>query len=353
VNILFIVQYPENISPSQRFRIEIYKKLLNSNRYKFKISYFIDDRTRSILYSRKNFYAKITGIARGFLKRIIELFTLYRYDYIFIHREASIIGPPIFEWLYKYVFRKKIIFDFDDSIWISNEKNSILRSVKCYWKIKFICKWSYKISVGNEYLGAFARNYNSNVIYNPTCVDTESAHNVTKEHLPKSPVTIGWTGSFSNLIYLKIISDVLKRLSENYSFQFLVIADRQPDFPLPNLKFKYWRKETEISDLLELDIGVMPLLNTNLAYGKCGFKLIQYSALGLPVVASPVGVNVSIVDNRKTGFLCDSEEEWYSAFKSLIENHNLREIYGRNGREKIVKEFSVKANSVTFLSLFS
>jgi glycosyltransferase involved in cell wall biosynthesis len=96
----------------------------------------------------------------------------------------------------------------------------------------------------------------------------------------------------------------------------------------------------------------MPLEEDRWSEGKCGFKIIQYMALGIPAVASPVGVNKKIIENSLNGFLCKEEEEWYHAISSLLEDANLRNEMGRMGREKIIKEYSIQANADLFLGLF-
>src|SRR5687768_13283760 len=289
--ILFIVQFPKDIAPSQRFRIELYENILRQNNFHFDTEYFFDSSTREIIYKQGFVLQKLWGVLKGFSRRLAGLLHLGKYDYIFIQREASPLGPPIFEWIYAKPFRKKIIYDFDDSLWLSSNPghDQWFKFIKCFWKIKYICKWSYKISAGNEYLYKYAIKYNSNVIINPTCVDTKYQHNKVKDqHTNK--VSVGWTGSFSTLMYLDIVVEPLLELEKKYSFDFIVIADKNPQLPLQGFKFFEWNRESEIRDLLNCNIGIMPLKDSAFAEGKCGFKIIQFLSLGIPTVASPVGV---------------------------------------------------------------
>lgn len=360
-NILFIVQYPKSISPGQRFRIELYEDSLKRNGYSFDTSWFLDSKTRNIIYKKGHILQKILGVLRGFSVRMKELFIMHRYDFVFIYREATPIGPPVFEWIYSRLLGKRIIYDFDDSIWIPgiSEGNEIVKSIKCFWKISSISKWSYKVSVGNSFLYDYASQFSSNVVLNPTCVDTVGFHNVLKNQ-HTSRVAIGWTGSFTTLPFLYGILPALVRLEEQYEFDFIVIADRDPALPLKNFHFVKWRKENEIEDLLRINIGVMPLeassyTNTNIkghAEGKCGFKIIQYGALGIPTVASPYGVNAKIIDNNIDGFLCNSEDEWITAIQELLLDAEKRERMGKLSRQKIVDNYSLQSNEQNFLSLF-
>ncbi|MEO6453692.1 MAG: glycosyltransferase [Ginsengibacter sp.] len=351
--ILFIVQSPAGISPSQRFRLELYKGILKENNIVFDVQSFIDESTRKIIYQEGYYFQKIFGVIKGFSKRLIGLLKVPQYDFIVVYREASPVGPPVFEWIYTHIFRKKLIFDFDDSIWVPlvSDNNRWIRFTKCSWKIKYICRWSYKISVGNMYLYNYAVKYNSNSILNPTCVDTEYRHNTLKSH-DTEKVCIGWTGTFSTLVYLNQIVGVLQELEEKYSFDFIVIADKNPQLPLKGFKFLKWNKETEITDLLQINIGIMPLSDTEFERGKCGFKIIQFLALGIPGVASPVGVNKNIIEENVNGFLCNSNEQWYLALEMLLNNKTLREKMGMAGRDKVEKNYSIKSNAANFLSLF-
>ena len=281
------------------------------------------------------------------------LFDLGKFDFVFIHREAAPIGPPVFEWIISTVFRKKIIYDFDDAIWIPNTSNvnRIASWFKAFWKVKYICKWSYKVVGGNDYLCAYARLFNKQVIKIPTCVDTVNRHNRLKNQLTEK-IIIGWTGSQSTLKFLEPVTPVLKSLKDKFDFEFVIIADKAPSFDLPFAKFVQWNEVTEIEDLLQLNIGVMPLDNDPWCEGKCGFKLIQYLSLGIPAVASPIGVNKNIIEEGVNGYLCNNSEEWIKALTSLIKDESLRRQMGKDGREKMVTNYSIQSQTSNFLNLF-
>ena len=129
---------------------------------------------------------------------------------------------------------------------------------------------------------------------------------------------IGWTGSHSTLKYLDEIQPVLHKILQEYpTVEFIVIADRPPSLDVgSSVKFVPWNSETEIKDLLQFDIGIMPLPDDEWAKGKCGFKALQYMALELPAVASPVGVNSKIINHGVNGFLCNTPEEWEEALRN-------------------------------------
>lgn len=298
----------------------------------------------------------------AFVRTIFRLPAAYRADFVLIHREVLPIGPPLAEWILTKVFRKKIIYDFDDAIWMTDKtKESFFENI-LRWRRKVgnICKWSYKVSCGNAYLADYARQFNSNVVINPTTIDTEELHNPMlfdkarlREEKKLPGVVIGWTGSHSTLKYLEKIEPILIDLEDqNPEVSFLVIADKPPQLKLKRLIFCKWSKETEIKDLMLADIGIMPLPDDNWAKGKCGFKALQYMALGIPTVVSPVGVNTTIIQQGENGFCCSTPEEWRTIINSLVKDDSLRAKIGMAGKQTVLNYYSVKSNSDSFLSLF-
>lgn len=362
MKVFFFTPYPNGQSPSQRFRFEQYLLLLKENYALRQWSFLPLGRWRAF-YSQGLLLQKCGLLIGGFASRLVQLFQLRRETHIFIHREITPIGPPIFEWIIAIIMRKKIIYDFDDAIWLTDKINeskieSILR-----WrsKVSAICAWSYKVSCGNEYLASYARQFNTNVIVNPTTIETENLHNPTlydKAYLKtQNQITgpvIGWTGSHSTLKYLEVLYPVFLQLQHLHpQVTLLVIADRPPNLELKNLIFKKWTKETEVADLMLADIGIMPLPCDEWTRGKCGFKALQYLALQIPCVASPVGINRTIVKDNETGFLANSDEQWLSCLDRLIKSEALQKEMGLAGRQFVEKHYSVKANTTNFLSLFT
>src|SRR5688572_2997271 len=357
MKILFLIPYPPEESPSQRFRFEQYFPLLLKSGHFFEVQSFLTGNNWKLFYSKGRVFQKCISLLTGFTKRIGVLFTLRKFDFVFIHREVTPIGPPIFEWTIAKIFQKKIIYDFDDSIWLTDKTNEsrLEKLLRCRNKVGSICKWGYKVSCGNLYLSEYARRFNKSVVLNPTTIDTESLHNpeVTTWNRSDDRIIIGWTGSHSTLKYLHLLEPVLLKLEKDFSHvRFLVIADRKPVLSLQRLDFLKWSKETEAEDLRQMDIGVMPLPDDEWAKGKCGFKALQYMSMEIPCVISPVGVNTIIVEHGVTGFLANNETEWQTYATRLIEDKLLREQIGKAGRKKVIDNYSIRSNQRNFLSLF-
>lgn len=356
LKVLFLLPYPLGRAPSQRFRVEMLLPLLQRPETEFVLRPFMNSKTWDILYKGGSVFRKISGIAGGFFRRLFTvLFEAPQYNCIFIHREAAPLGPPLFEWYLAKVLKKRIIYDFDDAIWIPNTsaENRLVTIFKATSKVSLICNWSAVISAGNQYLCSFAEsNSTARVVRMPTVVDTIHRYNKAKEHTA-GRIIIGWTGSHSTLKYLDMIVPVLRQLRKDTDFTFLVIADKRPDLNLDDFSFIPWNAGTEIEDLMKIDVGIMPLQPDEWAEGKCGFKLIQYLALGIPAIASPIGVNNEIIKEGVNGYLCSDEDDWVNALKQLINDRELRQRLGEKGRKKIVEEYSIEGNKERFLSLFT
>jgi glycosyltransferase involved in cell wall biosynthesis len=354
MRILLLCPYPLGEAASQRFRFEQYFDALAQRGITVEAHPFLSHQAWAVLYQPGRWMAKALRIASGFGKRMRLMARAARYDMVFIHREAAPIGPPIFEWWLTRILQKKIIYDFDDAIWIPNssESNRFFSFLKWYSNTARICRMAYKVSCGNEYLCAYAAHYNQNVVYNPTTIDTENLHN--RVHVQGSgPVVIGWTGSHSTNRYLQEMVPILQDLESKYTFEFRVISDQSPELPLSSFRFVKWNKATEIDDLLAFSVGILPLPTDKWANGKCGFKALQYMALGVPALVSPVGVNTRIVTHGVNGYLCATSEEWKSALTQILEHPSRLSELAAHTRSKIEADYSVRSNTANFLSLFS
>jgi glycosyltransferase involved in cell wall biosynthesis len=351
--IYFIVPYPFGEAPSQRFRFEQYIPDLEAQGYRIEVHPFYDYKTWRTLYTQGNAAKKAWGLVRSFGKRLVLLFKLRKADYLFIHREMAHVGPPLLEWLVAKVFRRKYIYDFDDAIWLPNysETNARFHRLKAYWKVKYCIKWAAKVTAGNEYLASYARQFNPNVQIIPTTIDTENHHNVRTDHRREKPI-IGWTGTHTTSQYLEDIIPVLKKLEEKYDFIFRVISNEDPKFDVKSFEFVKWTKETEISDLQQFTIGIMPLRHDIWSEGKCGFKGLQYMSLGIVAVMSPVGVNTSIVHDGVNGFLAETPQEWEERLAHLLTDAALRAEIGEAGRITIENQYSVNAHRKQYFALF-
>ena len=354
MKVLILAPAPLSISPSQRFRYEHYinDPAIPSDLH-FEHRSFFSYKAWAILFKKGYLLKKTAGVIAGLIRNLFILFTLNKYDAVYVHRGITPIGPPVFEWMIVRLFRKNLIFDFDDAIWVRSASvaNPLVAGLKWHSKVKRICGYSTIVSVGNAYLAEFAKKYCNDVRIIPTVVDTEKYHNQTKIH-GSEKVVIGWTGTFTNFGNLELILPVIRRLQEKYDFTFKIIADKDPGYTDLQYEYSPWKYETEIEDLLTFSIGIMPLKNEEMENGKCAFKAIQYMSLGIPAVVSPVGANISLVQDGINGYLADSYEDWEALLEKLMMSPDLRNKIGAEARKHIEQEYSVKATLLPFCNLF-
>ena len=354
-SILFLIPYPPERAPSQRFRFEQYLPALTTAGHRYRLVPFLSVGTWDILYKPGHTVSKALGILGGFVRRLGWLPRMLAYEFVFIHREAAPLGPPVLEWLIAKVLRRKIVYDFDDAIWLANtsEANKLAAGLKWHHKVGSICRWAYQNSCGNAYLATYARRFNPHTVVNPTTIDTEHLHNRLRDQAAPGRLVIGWTGTHSTLKYLNQVVPVLAQLeAEGLDFEFRVISNQPPLLPLRSLVFVPWNKATEMDDLLQFHVGLMPLEDDLWAQGKCAFKALQYMALGIPPLVSPVGMNSEVVQTGHNGFVCATPAEWEAGLRELLADANLRQRLGLAARRTIEDRYSVRSNTPNFLGLF-
>ena len=246
-----------------------------------------------------------------------------------------------------------IVFDFDDAIFHSykSPSNGYLTYLKFPGKTGEICRLSTHIMAGNQYLADYSREFNRHVSIVPTTIDTDKYQLVERPLDPK-PLTIGWSGSFSTIQHLDTLRDVLQELARYESFRLRVIGTPAYEIDGVDVEPIQWKAETEVEDLSEIDIGIMPLPVDNWSKGKCGLKALQYMALGIPTVCSPVGVNSTIIEAGVNGFLAGSRNEWLEKLRLLMHEPELRQKIGAAGRRTVEREYSAQVVAPKVLEIF-
>jgi glycosyltransferase involved in cell wall biosynthesis len=351
--IYILTPYPKGEAPSQRFRFEQYLDILEQEGFEIESYSFLSQKAWDKIYNPGKYFTKFLFVMQGLLKRWSLIIKLKKADYVFVHREMAPVGPPVFEWISAKILGIKYIYDFDDAIWLTNysKPNASFQFLKFRWKIKYCIKWAHKVVAGNEYLAENARKFNDNVQVIPTTIDFEKVHNQHSDQTIR-PIVVGWTGTFSTLYYLEEVIPVLKGLETKYEFEFHVICNTEPAFQLNSLKYIPWNKTTEISDLSRIQIGLMPLTDYEWSLGKCGFKALQYMALEIPTLLSPVGVNQSIVTHEETGLFCQTREDWKNNLAELLADEEMRIKMGKEGKLKVEKGYSKQAWKTSYSKLF-
>lgn len=241
---------------------------------------------------------------------------------------------------------KPLVVDIDDAIWLYNPmgKSQVGRLVGR----------ADMVFAGNTFLADWCSQYCKNIQVIPTAVDADRFVPRTSPKEAGSSFVIGWTGTSGNFRYLKMIEKALdKFLRDHPSARLMIVADRAPyelSVPAEQLVFRQWDPTTEHLLLHEFDVGIMPLDDCDLSRGKCSFKMLQYMAVGLPVIASPYGMNAQVLALGDFGYAALKDEDWRDALTSCIEDKALGRIKGDIARELLVNEFSVTKISSKLIS---
>ena len=253
------------------------------------------------------------------------------------------------------MLNQRIIYDFDDALYtkapFSEEVSAIgPGSRKTKKRLKYTLKSASTVIAGNAHLAKYSSAFNSNVKLVPTTVLNSDYREIIRRKEEK--ITIGWIGIADNHFYLKKISKALKAISNKYpDVTIRVISDKPLDIEGIKIDNVKWYIKDYRDHISSFQIGIMPLIDDEWSRGKCAFKLIQYMGAGLPVVASDVGANPSVVTDGVDGFLVSTLDEWVNRLGRLIESRSLRLQMGIAAREKIKEEFSMESWAERFESI--
>ncbi len=343
--ILFIASHRPGRAPGQRFRFEQYFGFLEQQGFDCELSYIISADDDKKLYQKGHYLEKYGIHRRAIATRKRDAKRANEFDIIFIFREALITGSTKYERLFKES-KAKIVFDFDDAIWNLDvsDANRMFSFLKNPAKTSEIIALSDAVFAGNNYLAEYAKKFNKEVFIVPTTIDTSEYIPVNHKINPDK-IIIGWSGSITTIKHFEFAIPFLKILKSKYKekLEIKVIGDANYENLELGIKGIAWTKENEIQELSTFDIGIMPLPDDEWANGKCGLKGLQYMALNIPTLMSPVGVNSEIVRIGINGFLPSTTEEWVRDIEILIENPSLRLEMGVEARKTVEEKYSVNA----------
>jgi SAM-dependent methyltransferase/glycosyltransferase involved in cell wall biosynthesis/uncharacterized protein YbaR (Trm112 family) len=343
MRVLLLLPYAWDTAPGQRFRIEQWVPGLEAMGVEFRVETLLTGAEQRLLYSDGHAGAKVAMLVRHAGRRVAQLRGLRGFDLVWLYRAAFLVGPAVLE---RVLARSAVpmVVEFDDAIYLPDTSTANARwaGLKCSGKTATICRLSDHVVVGNRYLADYARVHNPAVTVIPTTIDTDAYR--PREHYGESrPVVIGWSGSGTTVAHLRTLDRVLQKVAAREDVRLHVVGT--DSYPLEGVRTSAtrWSPEKERPELGRFDIGVMPLPDEEWARGKCGLKALQYMALGVPTVTSPVGVNSEIIQNGTNGVLASGEDEWVGALTSLIHDVGLRQRLGRAGRATVEDRYSTRS----------
>ena len=350
IELLTLVPKPLGMSPGQRFRLEQWAPHLERE-HGIRLDFvpFESPRLTGILYRPGHRLAKAAWIIRDAVRRRRVLSEARKYAGVVIYREAALLGPAVYERLLARA-AVPMFFDFDDAIWIQKVgANGIFSHLHFARKTATICRLSTAVFVGNEYLASYARRYSASVFIVPTSIDM-SRYPVQPALLADAPFTIVWSGSSTTLVHLEHARAPLEALGKRRRVVLRVIGNEPPARPFAGVEtvFVPWREAGEAEALGAAHVGIMPMPDDSFSRGKCALKALQYMAVGLPAILSPVGVNAEIIQHGKNGLLASSFDEWLSALERLADSPDLRAKLGAAGRMTVEKHYTAESSARRF-----
>lgn len=341
--------YPVGRAPSQRLKYEQYFESWREAGFEITVSPFWDEAAWPVLFQRGRWLAKMWAFARGSVRRVRDVSAIRRADLVYLHLEALPLGPPVVE---RWMARSGVpmVYDLDDLVYLphSSAANFFMRWLRRRGKVAELVGLARHTIVCTDHLAAFAARRSARVTNISSTIDTV-AYRPRPHRMATREVVVGWSGSHSTSPYLHLLDDVLRELQRREGIRIKVIGDGTFRLDGARVQAMEWRRESEVDDLSELDIGVYPLPDEEWIKGKSGLKALQYMALEIPSVVQRTPVNVKIVRHGENGLVAGSPEEWYDALTTLVRDPELRHRLGTAARTTVEERYSVRVTAPQYL----
>lgn len=338
--VLFLTKYARN-GASSRYRTFQYLPWFKQAGIQCHVMPLFDE--AYLIHRYQSGRGHVGDVLRAFLHRLAALATARRYDLLVIEYELLPYFPALPERLLGWLGVPYVV-DYDDALFHQYDQHAkwwVRRLLSS--KIAHVMRGARLVTAGNAYLAEYARRAGAARVETiPTVIDLERYSRAAATRLRNETFTIGWIGSPSTSGYLRGVAPALAEVCAAHKARVRLIGSGPVDLPGVPVDVLPWDENTEVGMLHQFDVGIMPLPNEPWARGKCGFKLIQYMACGLPVVASPVGVNAEIVEHGVNGFLADTHDQWVESLKTLLLDSELRQRMGRASRKKVEEHYSLQ-----------
>jgi glycosyltransferase involved in cell wall biosynthesis len=344
MKVLALASYPVEAAAT-RYRLQQFIAPLQERGITLDVRPFLDSRLFSSLYRREKMARTALGLMASALRRFADVAQSRGADVVLVQREAMMFGPPLVEWLMSRLGKRPLVLDLDDATYVSYTSPTYGRlasSLKWFSKTDDLIRWAKIVTCGNRLIAEYVTGKGTEARVIPTVVDTERFRPAPPK-VEREPPVLGWIGTHSTFQYLESIFPVLQELARTHRFRLKVVGAGKQTLELPGVEIESleWSLEREIEDFQSFDIGLYPIVADEWALGKSGFKAIQYMAVGIPFVVSPVGTCADIGEPNITHLAAMTQDEWTEALGNLLADREIRKRMGEAGRRHATAHYTV------------
>jgi glycosyltransferase involved in cell wall biosynthesis len=325
-----------------RFRVQQFVEPLHGLGVEVSIKPFLSKEQFRSLYRGGSLASKASAILGSITSRFGDVLKAGEYDLLFVQREAMLLGPGIVEWVLTHLRGLPMVLDLDDATYlryISPTYGRLGSGLKFFGKTDKLIKRAVVVTCGNRFIAEYVKRKGTKAVVIPTVVDLNQFKPQQSRNNPDGDLTIGWVGTHSTFPFLQSIFPVLEKLSIRHRFKLRIVGAGREEIRIRGVDVQnlHWSMEREPHDFASLDIGLYPITTSASAdeewiKGKSGFKAVQYMAVGVPFVMSPVGICAEMGQPGVTHFNAASHDDWYNALNALLSDNDLRTRMGSAGR---------------------
>jgi glycosyltransferase involved in cell wall biosynthesis len=352
MKVLGLASYPVEAAAT-RYRLHQFVGPLAERGINLTIHPFLNSALFEQFYQRGALPRTAVGLLKAAVLRLGDILAAGKADVVLVQREAMLFGPPLIEWMTTRALKRPMVLDLDDATYVSYTSPTygrVGKALKWFSKTDDLIRWANIVTCGNRAIAEYVSSKGATARIIPTVVDAEIFRPAL--HRPAGEaVVLGWIGTHSTFPYLESIFPVLRDLAQKHKFRLKVVGSGKSEVVIPGVTIENvpWKLEREIADFQAIDIGLYPidakLYSGNWAAGKSGFKALQYMAVGIPYVATPVGASAELGEVGATHFEARDDNEWLAALTTLISDKEQRERMGAAGRRHVTEHYGLPAQA--------
>jgi glycosyltransferase involved in cell wall biosynthesis len=348
MKVLALTSYPVEAAAT-RYRLQQFVEPLARRGVELTIRPFVDSDLFPRLYRPGSWLAMAVGLSKAAVFRLAHIAEAKQAQVILIQREAMMFGPPVVEWMSTRLMKRPMVLDLDDATYVSYVSptyGNVGKVLKWTGKTDDLIRWASLVTCGNRSIAEYVASMGTQARFIPTVVDTNIFAPVERD--PNAVPVLGWIGTHSTFPYLESIFPVLSSLAKEHEFRLKIVGAGRDVVSVAGVQVENlpWNLAREVADFQSIDVGLYPidasLYSGKWAQGKSGFKAVQYMAVGVPYVATPVGGSAEIGEAGRTHFFASTEDEWYRSLKTLLADAACRRQMGAAGRRHAVEHYGLE-----------